>query len=138
MILTLSLNHLSNSQPLQDDKKDVSYDLELVITNLPVLKTLNFVIEQIYVHKTIKPICSKLIFKRLKLITECKFTFTTSSDRPMNRCKMGGPLSVFLSDMYMFKMENEVTPLNRYYTEGMLMIYLNNVRKILKIFFSKC
>ena len=51
--------------PLQDDKEDVSYDGDSLFTNILIEKTINYIIEQIYVHKKLMPICSKLIFGRL-------------------------------------------------------------------------
>ena len=56
---------LSSIPHLQDDKEDVSYDVESLFTNIPIEKTINFIIEQIYVDKKLTPICSKLIFRRL-------------------------------------------------------------------------
>ena len=59
---------LSSIPPLQDDEEDVSYDAESLFTNIPIQETINYIIEQIYVHKKLTPICSKLIFRRLKII----------------------------------------------------------------------
>ena len=55
---------LSNLPPLLDDEEDVSYDVESLFTNSPIKDTIEYIIEQIYKHKKLKPICSKLIFKR--------------------------------------------------------------------------
>ena len=53
---------LSSIPPLQDDEEDVSYDLESLFTNIPLQETINYIIEQIYVHKKLMPIYLKLIF----------------------------------------------------------------------------
>ena len=53
---------LSSIPPLQDD---VSYDVESLFTNIPIEETINYTNEQIYVHKKLMPVCSKLIFRRL-------------------------------------------------------------------------
>ena len=68
---------LSSIPPLQDDEEDLSYDVESLFANIPIQKTINYITEQIYVHKKLTPICSKLIFRRLsiKLATECTFNF---------------------------------------------------------------
>ena len=65
---------LSSIPPLQGDEEDVSYDAESLFTNIPIEETVSYIIEQIYVHKNLTPICSKLIFRRqlIKLATECK------------------------------------------------------------------
>ena len=54
---------LSSIPPLQDDKKDESYDVESLFTNIPIEETINYIIDQIYAHKKLMPICSKLIFR---------------------------------------------------------------------------
>ena len=56
---------LSSIPPLQDDEEDVSYDAESLFTNISIQETINYIIKQIYVHKMLMPICSKLIFRRL-------------------------------------------------------------------------
>ena len=101
---------LSSIPPLQDDEEDVSYDVESLFTNIPIQETINYIIEQIYVHKKLTPICSKLIFRRLliKLATECTFKFNNRFLKQVDGCTMGGPLSVTFSDIYMVKMENDV------------------------------
>ena len=69
---------LSSIPPSQDDEEDVScHDVESLFTTILMQETINYIIEQIYVHKNLTPICSKLIFRRLliKLATECTFKF---------------------------------------------------------------
>ena len=65
--------------PFQEDKENVSYDIEFLFTNIPIHDTIDYILEQIYVPYKLKPICSKLIFKHLliKLSTEVTFTFTS-------------------------------------------------------------
>ena len=70
-------NIISSIQPLQEDEEDVSYYVESLFTNIEIEDTINYIINQIYVHKKLTPICSKLIFRRLliKLAMECTFKF---------------------------------------------------------------
>ena len=100
----------SSIPPLQDDEEGVSYDVESLFTNIPIPETINYITEQIFVHKKLTPICSKLIFRRLliKHITECTFKFNNRFLKQVDGCNMGGPLSVTFSDIYMVKMENDV------------------------------
>ena len=49
---------LSSLPPLQDEKEDVSYDVESLFTNIPNEETINYNTEQIYIHKKLTPICS--------------------------------------------------------------------------------
>ena len=50
--------------PLENVEEDVSYDVESLFTNIPVKETVNYILDQIYVHKALPQICSRLIFKR--------------------------------------------------------------------------
>ena len=99
----------SSLPPLQDDEEDVSYDVESLFTNIPIEETINYNIDQIYAHKKLTPVFSKLIFRILfiKLATECTFKFNSRSLKQEDGCTMGGPLSVIFSDMYKVKMEND-------------------------------
>ena len=103
---------LSAIQALQDHEEDVSYDVESLIKNILIEDTINYIIEQIYVHKKLTPIHSKLIFRRLliKLATECTFKFNSRFLEQVDYSTMGGPLSVTFSDIYMVKMQNVVIP----------------------------
>ena len=81
---------LSSIPPLQDDEEDVSYDVESLLTNIPIQETINYINEQIYVHKKLTPICSKLIFRKLliKLATECTFKFNNTFLKQVDGCTM--------------------------------------------------
>ena len=85
-------------------------DIESLFTNIPIKDTIEYIIEQIYTHKKLKPIYSKQIFKRLllKLGTECTYTFNHKFCQQINGCTLGSLLSVTFSDMYMIKMESEI------------------------------
>ena len=48
---------LSIFPPLLDDEEDLSYDVESLFTNIPIKDTIKYIIEQIYTHKKLKPIC---------------------------------------------------------------------------------
>ena len=87
---------LSSIPPLQDDEEDVSYDVESLFTNIPIEETINYITEQIYVHKKLMPIYSKLIFRRLliKLAIECTFKFNSRFLKQVDGFTMRGPLSV--------------------------------------------
>ena len=50
--------------PLENVEEDVSYDVESLFTNIPVKETVNYILDQIYVHKALPQIFSRLIFKR--------------------------------------------------------------------------
>ena len=89
--------------PLNDDEEDVSYDVESLFTNIPIDETIEYILDQIYNKEKLKPLCSKLIFKRLlqKLATEVTFTINGKYCRQKDGCTISGPLSVTLSDIFM-------------------------------------
>ena len=60
--------------PLQEDE-DV-YDVESLFTNIPINETIDYILDQIYNKKKLKPLCPKLIFMRLLLILATEVTFT--------------------------------------------------------------
>ena len=93
---------LSSIPPLKDDEENVSYYVESLFTNISIEETINYIIDQIYVHKKLTPICSKLIFRRLliKLATECTFKFNSRFLKQVDGCTMGGPLSITFSDIW--------------------------------------
>ena len=101
---------LSSIPHLQDDEEDVSYDVESLFTNIAIQETINYISEQIYVHKKLTPICLKLVFRRLliKLATECTFKFNNRFLKQVDGCTMGGPLPVTFGETYTAKMENVV------------------------------
>ena len=70
---------LSSVPSLQDDEEDISYDVESLFTNIPMEETINYITEQIHVHKKLTPICSKLISGRLLIKLSTEFTFKFNS-----------------------------------------------------------
>ena len=86
--------HLANLPSLQNDKEDASQDFESLVAKMPVLQTIDYITELIYVHNKIKHICIRLVDKRLrmKLATEYKFKFV---GKPCD-CIAGGPSFVSL------------------------------------------
>ena len=96
--------------PLKDDEEYISYDAESLFTNILLKETIDYILEQIYVHNKLPIICSKAIFPRLleKIITENIFQLNSKFFKQTDVCAMGGPLSVTLSDIWMVKMENNI------------------------------
>ena len=99
---------LSSIPLLQDDEEDLSYVFELLFTNIRIEETINYIIEQIYVHEKLRPICSKLIFRKLliKLATERTLKFSSKFLKQEEGCAMGRPLSVTFSDIYRVKLQS--------------------------------
>ena len=89
-----------NNMSLSEDEEGVSYDVESLFTNIPIKDTIDFICEEIYVHKKLEPICKKSIFKKLlyKLTTECKFSATGKLQKQVDGVSVGVTLSVILPD----------------------------------------
>ena len=86
-----------------------------MFTNIPLKETVDYIIRKIYNEKFLKPICKKLIFKRLlyKLTIDCTIQFNQRFNKQIDGCAIGGPLSVILADIHMVRTENEVVkPVN--------------------------
>ena len=98
------------AQPtLQQNEEYISYDVESLFTNVPIKDTIDFIINEIYTEMKLKPICTKLIMKRLllKLSSESTFMFQSKFYKQKDGCTMGGPLSVTFANIYLTKLENE-------------------------------
>ena len=101
--------------PLQKNEWYVSYDVDSLFTNIPLKETIDYIIHKTHNEKLLKPICKKLIFKRLlyKLTAYCTIQFNQSFYKQIHGWAMGGPLSVILADIHMVRAENEVLkPMN--------------------------
>lgn len=68
---------IRDQPPLSQNEEYVSYDVESLFSNVPINETIDYIIDEIYTHKKLSQICSKLIFKRLlhKLTTDGTFLF---------------------------------------------------------------
>ena len=81
--------------------------MESLFANIPINETINYILDQMYNKKKLKPICRKLIFKHF-LATEVTFTTNKNFFKQTDGCTMGGPLSVTFSDIFIIKMENDI------------------------------
>ena len=79
---------LKNLPPLKDDEEYVSYDIESLFTNILLKETIDYILEQIYVHNKLPTICSKLIFRRLleKITTGNLFQLNSKFDCMLFSC----------------------------------------------------
>ena len=75
-----------NNVPISEDEEDV--------INIPIKDdTIDFICEEIYVHKKLEPIFKQSIFKKL-LTTECTFSALEKIPKQVNSVFMGSTLSV--------------------------------------------
>ena len=54
-----------NNLPFSEGEEDVSYDVDLLFTSIPVKETIDFIGNEIYNRKKLKTICKQSIFKKL-------------------------------------------------------------------------
>ena len=68
---------IGEQPPFEENEECISYDVESLFTNVLIHDTIKYILEEIYMHNKLPPICSKLIFKilLLKLVTESTYTF---------------------------------------------------------------
>ena len=68
---------IGEQPPFEENEKCISYDVESLFTNVLTHDTIKCILEEIYMHNKLPPICSKLIFKilLLKLVTESTYIF---------------------------------------------------------------
>ena len=83
----------------------MSYNIESLVTNDPITETMQYILDEIYVHNKLPKLWSRLIFKRLllKLTTESTYIFNSKFYKQSDGCTMGGPLS--FSNIYLTKLE---------------------------------
>ena len=107
---TQSFPTLLKDVTFEEDEEDVSYDVESLFTSIPIKETIEYICDEIYVHKKLKPMCKRSIFVKLlyKLTTDCIFTANGILYKQTDGVSMGGPLSVIFSGCFMSKMEREV------------------------------
>ena len=89
-----------NNLPLSEDEEDVSYDGESRFTNIPIKETMDFICDEMFNRKKLKPIYKQSSFKKLphKLKTECTFSITGRLRKQLDGLAIGGTLSVTLLD----------------------------------------
>ena len=53
-----------------------TFSLVFFFCQFPINETIDFICDEVYIHKKLQPICKRSIFKRilLKLTTECTFS----------------------------------------------------------------
>ena len=111
---TLSFPDILRENPFDSNEEYVSYDADSLFTNIPLRETIDFTLDEIYIRKKLEPFCKKLVFKKLlnKLCKGCTFLAASKLIRQINGCPMGGPMSVFFSNIFCVKMEfDAVKPL---------------------------
>ena len=96
--------------PKGRDDEDLSYDVEALFTSIPIADTIDYIVDEIYEKEVIKPICKKLIFKRLleRLTSGCTFSANGKLVKQRDGCPIGGNFSMCMAGICMTKCIREV------------------------------
>ena len=108
---TLKFPDILKSTDNSNEYEDVSYDVESLFTSIPVKETIDYILEEIYTKKKLKPFCKKkLTFRRLleRLCFENQFSVNGNLVTQIEGCTMGGSLSGTLAGIFMKKLEADV------------------------------
>ena len=107
---TLCFPDILREHRLDVNEEYVSYDVDLLLTSIPLGETIDFILDKIYVRKKLDPFCKKWVFKKLlnKLYRGCTFLADGRLIRQVDGCAMDGPISVVLSNIFCVKMEFDV------------------------------
>ena len=84
--------------------------MDLLFTSIPLGETIDFILDEIFVGKKLEPFCKKSVFKMFlnKLSEGCTFLADGRLIRQVDGYPMGGPILVFLSNIFCVKMELDV------------------------------
>ena len=101
---------IRDQPPLHPTEEYVSYDVESLFTNVPVLETIEYILDEIYKRDKLPYLCKRSLFKKLLLKLTCDgiFMFDDKFYKQKDGCTMGGPLSVIISNIFMTKLEKTV------------------------------
>ena len=82
---------IRDEPPLDPSEEYVSYDVESLFTNVPVLDTIDYILEEIYDRKKLAPLCDRKIFKKLLITLTCDNTFMFDDKffKQKDGCTMG-------------------------------------------------
>ena len=84
---TKQLQSMINKVPFSDDEEDVSYDAQSLFTKTPTKEVIDFICDEIYHCKTLKPICKQsmvLLWMRLSQFY-CRYVDDTYKGRNKNQ-----------------------------------------------------
>ena len=101
-LLRIALSH--------DDYEDVLYDEESLFTIAPVQEIIEYILYKIYEEKSENNFAESRFSKKLlnKLTAECVFLANNRLIKQIDGCPMGGLISVVLSDIYVYKIEEDI------------------------------
>ena len=84
--------------------------MESLFTNVPVVETIEYILDEIYKKDKLPHLYKRPLFKKLLLKLTCDgiFMFDDNFYKQKDGFTMGGPLSVIISNIFMTKLEKTV------------------------------
>ena len=101
---------LQDLPPIKDNKVHVSYNVNTLFVNIPLIYKIEYVLHKTCNEKLLQPIFKKNIIRRLfyKLTTECTFQFSFHFLKQIDVCAMIRSMLVVLADIHMVRLGNTV------------------------------
>ena len=105
---TQDFPNIRQNQPSLNENEELY--VESLFTNVPIDDIIEYILDEIYIHKKLPKLCSRLIMKRLllKLTTENTFIFQSNYFKQIDACTMGGSLSVTFANIFLTKLEKDI------------------------------
>ena len=90
----------------------ISFDVKSLFTNVPLDKTIDFILKNVYDEKKIQANIPKTILKELLYLCtrQLRFTFNNSIYTQCDGVAMGSPLGALLANIFMSSLEEDLIP----------------------------
>ena len=110
---TLAFPYILRENPLDSNEECVCYDVDSLFTSIPLVEIIDFTPVEIYIQKKLEPFCKELVSKKLLsgLCKGCTFLADGRLIRQVDGRRIGGSISVVLSNKFWVKMESDVVKL---------------------------
>ena len=102
-----------NAYPLKGHEKMVSFDVVSLFTNVPLIETIDIIIQRTYSSRAVvTPDIPKAIFRKMLLLcTQGMFLYKDTLYRQLDGVAMGSPLGPSMANMFMAHRECELLKL---------------------------
>ena len=90
----------------------ISFDMKSLLTNVPLDKTIDYILKKVYNEKKIQTNIPKTVLKELLYLCtkQLHFTFNNSIYIQCDGVAMGSPLGPLLANIFMTSLEEDLIP----------------------------
>ena len=90
----------------------ISFDMKSILTNVPLDKTIDFVLRKVYDEKKIQTNIPKTVLKELQYLCtkQLHFTFNNNIYIQCDGVAMGSPLGPLIANIFMTSLEEDLIP----------------------------